>query len=341
MSKKRVIAAGHVCLDITPVFEQTAGYDISRLLIPGSLTHVGPADIHTGGSVSNTGLALKTLGAEVKLLGKVGDDEFGRMVVSLLESCGAGGILVDRGSSTSYSIVLAPPGTDRIFLHNPGANDSFRACDIPEQALENADLFHFGYPTLMKRMYENGGEELISLFKRVKAHGLLTSLDMAAISPGSEAAGADWRAILEKLLPYVDYFVPSYEEIAFMLGKPCRGSDRPDIKRDVKPIAEELRSMGASVVLIKCGAAGLFCSAGEEEIIQPAFKPERICSATGAGDTCIAAFLLSVLEGRSIAESVRLAAAEGACCVTAYDALSGLQPISELERRIADGWKTI
>ena len=61
-------------------------------------------------------------------------------------------------------------------------------------------------------------------------------------------------------------------------------------------------------------------------------------SGTGAGDTSIAAFLAAVLSGRDPASCIALASAEGACCVTAYDALSGLKPLDELEERIRKGW---
>lgn len=341
-SPKRVISAGHICLDITPVYKPGLEFSSAAdAFVPGSLVNVDAADVHTGGSVSNTGLALRRLGADVRLLGKVGDDALGKLAISILEGYGVNGIITDPSCSTSYSIVLSPPGIDRIFLHNPGANDCFRASDVPDSALEDAELFHFGYPPIMKCMYENEGEELISLFKKVNGKGLLTSLDMAMVGAGSEAASADWRSILEKLLPYVDFFVPSFEEIAFMLGKTDYDINALDLEKDVRPIAGELRKMGASVVLIKCGTAGLYYSSENEEGAQPAFKADKVCSATGAGDTCIAAFLISVLNGKSIAESARLAAAEGACCVTAYDALSGLKPLDELERRISCGWETI
>ena len=61
-------------------------------------------------------------------------------------------------------------------------------------------------------------------------------------------------------------------------------------------------------------------------------------SGTGAGDTSIAAFLTGVLRGYGPADCAALAAAEGACCVTAYDALSGIRPIEELMDRIRAGW---
>ena len=54
-----------------------------------------------------------------------------------------------------------------------------------------------------------------------------------------------------------------------------------------------------------------------------------------------AAFLLAAAEGKPVQQCVALAAAEGACAVTAYDALGGLKQLSELEARIASGWETM
>ena len=134
MGSRKIIAAGHICLDITPVFPAGRAYaGVGELLTPGKLIHMEPADVHTGGSVANTGLALKILGNDVTLMGKVGDDAFGAMVRAILAQHGAEGLLVDPDSSTSYSVVLAVPGVDRIFLHNPGANDTFSGRDIPKR----------------------------------------------------------------------------------------------------------------------------------------------------------------------------------------------------------------
>lgn len=64
--KKKVICAGHICLDITPKFKSETFNDFSHIFVPGHLTEVGGAAIHTGGSVANTGLAMK-LFLEIKL----------------------------------------------------------------------------------------------------------------------------------------------------------------------------------------------------------------------------------------------------------------------------------
>ena len=365
---KKVISAGHICLDITPVFPAGKQADqLSALLIPGKLIQVEAADVHTGGSVANTGLALKLLGCDVTLMGKVGDDAFGMMIRNILSRYGAGGLLVDPESSTSYSVVLAVPGVDRVFLHHPGANDTFSGADIPDELPEDTALFHFGYPPLMRRAWENGGAELVSLFRRMKEEGIATSLDLAAVDPHSPAGHADWERILSNVLPWVDFFVPSFEELCWMLDRERYNrlasdgrdmTDGLDMEAEALPLAEKLLSMGCRIVVIKCGTSGMLLrTAGKEAVsgvgsrleldgdswcdrlvLQPCFKADIVRSGTGAGDTSIAAFLAAVLSGRDPASCIALASAEGACCVTAYDALSGLKPLDELEERIRRGW---
>ena len=367
--KKKIIAAGHICLDITPVFSADRSYsEISEALNPGSLIHVKNADVHTGGSVANTGLALKILGVDVTLMGKIGNDVFGSVVQQIVSRYGGGGLIVDDQASTSYTIVLAVPGIDRIFLHDPGANDSFCSRDIPEKELENASLFHFGYPPLMKSIYENDGNELVTIFRRMKEKGIATSLDLASMDPDSDAGKVNWPGVLERVLPYVDFFVPSFDELCYILDPEklrqlrSQGGDVTDdlsFEADVKPLADRLIQIGCRVVLIKCGTSGMyFQTAGRESLkevgsrlgldvdlwadrsgTQPVFPAEKVLSATGAGDTSIAAFLAGVLQGEPPEMCAALAAAEGSCCVTAYDALSGLKSFDELKSMIEQAWE--
>ena len=370
---KKVIVAGHICLDITPVFPRREMGGIGEIFTPGKLIRMNPADVHTGGAVANTGLAMKILGADVSLMGKTGTDAFGDMVCSLLKKYGAEGqMLRSEGESTSYSVVLAVPGIDRIFLHNPGANDTFRAEDIPWECLKEAALFHFGYPPLMASMYERGGEGLLEMLRRARMAGTAVSLDMAAVDPESEAGKADWDSILKKVIPYTDIFVPSVEELFYMLDRPglealrrrAGGADITgvlDIERDVRPLGEKCMSYGAKILLVKCGAPGIYYRTAEEEAFgetgrrlgldagcwagregfEASYVPERVLSGTGAGDTSIAAFLTAVLAGETLEDAMHLAAAAGASCVAAYDALSGLKPMSELKAKIAAGWKKV
>ena len=81
MSKKMIdaIAAGHVCLDLTPKID-VHGKTVQEVLRPGKLVHTGECFISLGGPVSNTGIALGILGQDVALMCKVGNDMFGRII---------------------------------------------------------------------------------------------------------------------------------------------------------------------------------------------------------------------------------------------------------------------
>lgn len=369
MKNGKAVVAGHVCIDITPVFPSENAATLSQVMVPGRLTNVGAADIHTGGAVSNTGLAMKFFGADTVLMGKIGDDAFGRMVLDIYRRHGVEGGMIVSQDTTSYSVVVAVPGSDRIFLHHTGANDTFRCADIDFSKLSDATLFHFGYPPLMKSMYENDGTELLRIFQKVDEMGVVTSLDMAAVDANSPAGRADWEAILQKVLPHVDLFVPSIEELCYMLDRKryaewlerANGKDVTrflSVSRDIAPLGERLLELGAKVVMIKSGAPGMYyCTAGKDAIariekklgfslpdfadrkgFERSYEAECVRSGTGAGDTSIAAFLTAVLNGHSLDDCIRLAVGAGTCCVTAYDALSGLLPFDQMLEKIRNGW---
>jgi sugar/nucleoside kinase (ribokinase family) len=371
VTAKKVMVAGHICLDITPIFSSRKVNSITEVLSPGKLINVGEAEISAGGAVANTGLGMKILGAKVKLAGKVGDDQFGRIIKRIFDEYGcADDLLVDSESSTSYSIVLAIPGIDRIFLHNPGANDTFCTGDITGDMLEDIRHFHLGYPPLMRQLFLDKGAELKKLLAMMKSNGITTSLDMAAIDPASEAGQQDWETILCNVMPLIDFFVPSIEELGYMMDKNLHkewlkraaGNDITrllSVDQDVRPLADRLLGMGAKVLLIKCGVSGMYyrtasgaimnelCEAQQlnsevwngKEGFEESYLQEHVVSGKGAGDTSIAAFLTSMLNGKSLEQCVRLAAATGACCISSHDALSGLLPLEVLQVKIDRGWE--
>jgi sugar/nucleoside kinase (ribokinase family) len=264
-------------------------------------------------------------------------------------------------------VVISPPGVDRIFLHSPGANDTFDASDIDHAKLNGARLFHFGYPPLMRRMFADGGGELSTLLRQVKERGLTTSLDMARPDPASAAGKADWRSILTKALPYVDVFLPSLDETLYMIDRRRfdemgrTGTGDLNAQADaglLRALAEELIGMGAAMVGLKLGSQGMYllttsdreriAAAGAcaprnpaawagRELLAPCFAVE-VVGATGSGDCAIAGFLGAFLRGLSPEEAMTAAVAVGACNVEAPDATSGIPEWRIVEQRLAAGW---
>lgn len=363
-----IIVAGHVCLDVIPTLPASC-QSLATWLVPGGLVNVGPMTISTGGAVSNTGLALHRLGVPVCLIGKVGDDTFGRATLDVFRSYDpalAEGMLVAAGESSSYTLIFSSPSIDRTFLHFSGPNDTFCAADVPDEALDGgARLFHFGYPTLMRSFYRDDGYEFETLLRRVKAHGLVTSLDVSRPDPHAEAGKVDWSAWLARVLPQVDVFLPSVEE-ALLMVDPERyaaleknGEVLFQVDGDLLgDLAGHLVRWGVAIAGLKLGNQGIYLRTASDrarfrvleerlgidvrawtncELLAPAFSANLI-GTTGAGDCAIAGFLTGLLHRLSPEAALTGAVAVGACSVEAADAVSGVPSWDAVQQRLAAGW---
>jgi sugar/nucleoside kinase (ribokinase family) len=351
------VVAGLICLDIIPSFPGPARLE------PGKVTEIGAADLATGGAVANTGLALHRLGIATRLMGKLGDDLFGQAVLGIVRSFDpalAEGMVVVPGETTSYTVVFSPPNVDRTFFHCPGANHSFGADDVRYELVSEARLFHLGYPPFMRRLYADGGRELAAILRRVEALGVTTSLDMALPDPNGPSGQVDWPALLAATLPHTGLFLPSAEEVCFMLDRArydaLQGSEPDD--RDVRALAARCLDLGAKVVVVKCGARGTYVRTADaprlselgraapsslaawanRELWAPCFEPQPLVGTTGAGDAAVAGFLAALLRDQTLEQAVTMACAVGACNVEAADALSGVRTWDETLQRVRVGW---
>ena len=252
----------------------------------------------------------------------------------------------------------ARPASIAFFLHCTGANNTFFARDVDFKEMSGVRIFHFGYPPLMRSMYQDGGAELARLMQRAKAAGLTTSLDMALPDPSSEAAHVDWPALLARVLPHVDIFLPSLEEVQLMLATP-RGQEETADGRYLNQASSQLLAMGAAVVVIKLGDQGLYLrtTSGKDrllamgaatpleanawlgrELLAPCFQAQ-VVGTTGAGDCAIAGFLAGLLKELAVEEVLLTATAVGGFNVEGPDATSSIPDWDTVQARIQAGWK--
>jgi sugar/nucleoside kinase (ribokinase family) len=168
-------------------------------------------------------------------------------------------------------------------------------------------------------------------------------------------------------MPYVDVFLPSIEEILYMLRRQTyqelyQAAGGPGFlalitSELLSSMSQELLDMGAKIVVLKLGDRGLYLRTADQTAIEalgrgrpsdPAgwadkelwsacFKVDVVGTA-GSGDSTIAGFLSALLRGLSPEAAVTAAVAVGACNVEAADTLSGVRPWEETMRRVAGGW---
>jgi sugar/nucleoside kinase (ribokinase family) len=323
---RAAIVAGHLCLDLIPELPALPSTG------PGDLAEVGALRLSPGGCVANTGGDLAALGATVVAVADVGDDELGAVLVHMLAERGTRTDQVRRlpGHSTSYSIVLQPPGRDRSFWHHVGANAAFDGSAVE---LDGAGLLHVGYPSLLPALMASDADPLVALLTRARTAGVTTSLDLAVLDPDSPAVALDWPRLLARILPLVDVMTPSADDVRTALRVEPEG---------LAQTADRLVRLGAAVVMVTGGRDGLAMQTADADRLEhagamfadeqrrrawagcvdftPALKVE-VRTTLGAGDAATAGLLYGVLAGLHPVASLRLAA-ETAAARVAGDAIA-------------------
>lgn len=198
------------------------------------------------------------------------------------------------------------------------------------------------------------------MYKTAKELGVTTSMDPGMPDASGPAGQVDWKGVLERTLPYVDVFMPSADELLYMLDRNKFGKGDNLSAAELTVLGDQMLAMGAAVAAVKLGARGMYIrTAGAErlakmgagkpdcidqwancEYIFPIFKESCFKGATGAGDSSIGAFLCAMLRSLPLYDAGLFSAAVGACNVEAADSLSGIKTWDETMARINAGWET-
>ena len=249
-------------------------------------------DIKTllGGSASIFACRLAQLGGKVDIIGKVGRDENGKIVLNTLKSNGVGidKVIVDENIKTGVTVSLTYPENKALitFLGSMGTLDP---SDFQLDILGEYDHLHVSSIYLQPKLLN----ELPNIFAEAKKEGLITSLD-----PQCDPQGKYER--IWSILKHTDIFLPNDREAAEITGL-------------INPL-KALRKLGSKVktVIIKCGSQGSIGIMEEQIVRSEAFKV-KVIDTTGAGDSFDAGFIYYfVHKNKDFEESIRFANAVGA-----------------------------
>ncbi|HJX71422.1 MAG TPA: carbohydrate kinase family protein [Bacteroidales bacterium] len=369
-----IVAAGHTCLDLIPAFTIEEKVDkMTDVLVPGKMINMGECVVVGGGPVTNAGVSIRRLGVKTELIGKIGNDDFGKQILRWYEEYEGHfeGIQVVDGESTSYTIAICIPGIDRFYLHHCGANDTFGYDDMNFDLVQRSKLMLFGYPPWMAKLYENKGNELTRILKKTKESGTTTALDLSLPDVNSRAGQIDWLTILNNWIPLTDIMVPSAEEIFYFLYKDKFLKKKANLGpkesvldhmtvSEISELGNDLIKMGTAIAMVKCGHRGLYirtanidrlkklgaagCADFENwanrELWFPVYEEEKFVGALGSGDSAIAGFLAAFVWGHTVESCLKYANAAGSMNVTVPDGLSWNKGFDDLTKRINAGWKT-
>lgn len=278
---------------------------IPRVPDAGQLVLCPRLPLSIGGCASNVAIDLTRLGVRTGVVGRVGNDAFGRFVLDTLAGDGVDTRDIKQldDAETSGTLIINVSGEDRRFIHAVGANARLRADDIPLERVRQAKVLYVGGYLLMPALQ---AEPLADVFRQARAAGVKTVLDIVLPGPG------DHLPQLECVLAEIDVFLPNHDE-----GQALTGLSDPVAQ------AERFVAAGAGAVAITCGAAGSVVVAGQDRL-RAGVHDVPYLGGTGAGDAFDAGFIAGLLAGDDLAGCVRWGTAVGASCVRSVSATEGV-----------------
>lgn len=278
--------------------------NVKKMPKKGKLELVDDISLYTGGCAANTSIALAKLGHKPYVIGKVGSDYLGDFVIEKLKKYRLDLADLKRESHTSTTMVMVDESGERSFIHSPGANAFLRNSEINWEKLANYELVHVAGSFLMPGF---DGPQTANFLKKAKDLGLTTTLDTAWDSSGQ------WLSLIEASLPYLDYFLPSYEEAVEISGF-----------KDKEKIAAFFLEKGVKNIAIKMGDQGCYLANKEIEITKKSFSV-KVKDTTGAGDAWAAGFLAGIAADWSLAKVCTFANAVGAAAVQEIGSTTGIK----------------
>jgi sugar/nucleoside kinase (ribokinase family) len=278
----------------------------------GTTRFVDSIEYHIGGNGANTSRALTMLGVPTRLLGFVGRDQQGDLLLEGLHQAGIDTAAINRRDlPTATTVVLINEAGDRQFLHRLGVGET--AFDSPVRfdapVIEGAAHYHLASLFLLPRLRVHAP----GMLAEAQSLGLRTSLDTNWDAEGR------WILDLQPCFPYLDFLFMNEDEARMITGS-----------SDPAAAARVSRAGGVRTTVIKLGRRGCAIYTDDGEIICPGFEVD-VKDTTGAGDCFIAGFLSALLRNEDFANAGRFANAVGALSVQKMGAVTGVLPRSGVE----------
>lgn len=260
------------------------------------VTRISGFGVTPGGDAMNEAITAAHLDNHVLLCGKIGDDIFGRHVLQQAREHGVdvSGVIQGSGEWTAVGVQLIAESGERRIISFRGAMESYTLEDVPMDLICQAEIVSIGSLNILKCLE---GSDTTEILRNAKGAGAITSADTM-----SDTYGFGFE-IIKPHFPYLDFFLPSYEEAVAMSSE-----------TEPKRIATFFRKLGCANVVIKMGADGCYVQNEQFGEIVPAC-PTVPLDTTGAGDNFVAGFLTGIRRGMGLLDAARYGNAVAAISV--------------------------
>jgi ribokinase len=285
---------------------------VERRPEPGETVSGAGLSLFPGGKGANQAVAAARPGASVTMLGRVGEDVFGKELVKNLRDNGVNTSHVEAvlDTPTGSAFITVSPNGENAIVVSPGANRRFGPDEVEAVAED------------LKRSLVLVAQLEVSLDAVKKAAHIVTDsggrflLNLAP--PGK---------VPEALLRLSDPLVVNEHEATFLLGEETQGPEEA---------ARKLLNLGLSSVVVTLGAAGAFLATGNLTRLFPAPNVE-VVDTTGAGDAFIGALAARLTDSAPLEQAVAYAVLAGAVAVTREGAQGSLPTPEDIEKLSGGG----
>ncbi|MCP4420675.1 MAG: ribokinase [Chloroflexi bacterium] len=281
--------------------------------VPGETVLGSGFSTAAGGKGANQAVAAARLGAQVTMVGRVGDDDYGRQLSSSLEADGVDTqfVRVDVTAHTGVALITVDDAGENSIVVISGAN-----WQLTEEDVTAAEAIIAAADMLILQL-ESPLEMVVYAAKLAVRHNVPVMLNPAPARP-----------LPAELLANISYLVPNESEAALLAEYAV------DNMAGVKTAVSRLCKLGVANIIITMGSRGAYLQDDESSLLVPAF-PVTPVDTTAAGDAFVAGLAVAVGNGLPLPEAVRFAAAAGALTTTQHGAQPSLPTKTAVTETIA------
>jgi 2-dehydro-3-deoxygluconokinase len=279
----------------------------------GQMRYARDFGSHIAGAETNTLIGLSKLGHQVGWISRVGRDEFGANILSMVrgEGVDTSQVIVDEKASTGifFKEVLSESNIRIYYYRNHSAASFLSPKDIKEEYI--ADSRYLYITGITPALNANCREAVFFSIHMAKKNGIKVIFDpnlRQKLWSREEA-----KKTLLEISALSDVVLPGVSEGEFLFGT-----------KDCQKMAERFHRLGVETIIIKRGEKGAYYSTSHCHGFVDGYRVEKLVDPVGAGDGFSAGVLSGMLDGLSLEESVRRGCAIGAMVTTVSGDIEGL-----------------